>query len=313
MHHRGDGALEALVGVGDHQLHPAQAAGPQAAQERRPEGPVLGVADRQAQHLAAAVGAHAGGDHHRLDSRRAGPRGPSGRWRRGTGREAAVAERAVAEGADVLVELGADPRDLGLRDAGVDAQRATRSSTLRVEHAVDVGLHHHRPQRPVDPPPRLEQRREERARPQLGDPQLQVAGLGGEQRARGGRCAGSSARGCARTAAGADRLGRPPARSGPAAPAAAPSGQGRDRRPRAVRRAARTGHPYRGPSGAPCATCEVNAEVHPVAPQWPTDSRKSHHSTGRQLPRLTGHDQNGSVEPFWRPSAFPGMTRRSGP
>jgi hypothetical protein len=54
------------VGVGDHQPHARKAAGPQAAQEGRPERPVLGVTHRQAEHLAVAVGAHAGGDHDRL-------------------------------------------------------------------------------------------------------------------------------------------------------------------------------------------------------------------------------------------------------
>jgi len=43
--HRGDRGLQPGVGVADHQLDPAQAAGLQAAQERGPERPVLAVAD----------------------------------------------------------------------------------------------------------------------------------------------------------------------------------------------------------------------------------------------------------------------------
>jgi hypothetical protein len=53
---------------------------------------------------------------------------------------------------------------------------ATRSSTALVETPF-TDLHHHRIQGLVDPPPRLQDRREERAPPQLRDPQLHIAGL----------------------------------------------------------------------------------------------------------------------------------------
>jgi hypothetical protein len=43
---------------------------------------------------------------------------------------------------------------------------------------MHIGLHHHRQQRPVDAPTGLQQRREERAFPQLRDAQLNIAGLG---------------------------------------------------------------------------------------------------------------------------------------
>src|SRR4051794_37181758 len=43
---------------------------------------------------------------------------------------------------------------------------------------MDVGLHHHRVQRLIDPAPRLEDDREERALTQLRDPQPDVTGLG---------------------------------------------------------------------------------------------------------------------------------------
>lgn len=49
------------------QLHAAESAGLQAAQESCPERPVLGVADVEAENLSAAVGGDTGGDHHRLD------------------------------------------------------------------------------------------------------------------------------------------------------------------------------------------------------------------------------------------------------
>jgi hypothetical protein len=46
---------------------------------------------------------------------------------------------------------------------------------------MHIGLHHHRQQRPVDPSAWLHQRREERPLAQLGDAQLDVAGLGRQQ------------------------------------------------------------------------------------------------------------------------------------
>ena len=46
---------------------------------------------------------------------------------------------------------------------------------------MHIGLHDDRHQGPVDPAARLQQRREERPLPQLGDAQLDIAGLGGQQ------------------------------------------------------------------------------------------------------------------------------------
>jgi hypothetical protein len=52
--HLGDGLLEALVGVGDHQLHARQAAADQAAQELPPERLGLGRTHIQADDLTLA-------------------------------------------------------------------------------------------------------------------------------------------------------------------------------------------------------------------------------------------------------------------
>ena len=68
-HDRGDGLGEAGMGVGDDQLGTGESAGLQRAQERGPEGAVLGVTNVQPQDLAAAVGGHAGGDHDRSGRR----------------------------------------------------------------------------------------------------------------------------------------------------------------------------------------------------------------------------------------------------
>ena len=56
--------------IGDDQLHPAQAAGLQRAEERGPECPKLGVADIEPEHLTAPVSGHAAGDHDRLGTTR---------------------------------------------------------------------------------------------------------------------------------------------------------------------------------------------------------------------------------------------------
>src|SRR3546814_2615864 len=55
LEHPGDGRLDALVGVGDHQLDPGQAAALEPAQEVEPEGFGFRGADAHAQDLAPAV------------------------------------------------------------------------------------------------------------------------------------------------------------------------------------------------------------------------------------------------------------------
>jgi hypothetical protein len=168
------------VGVGDDQLDPAQTTGFEAAQERGPERTILGVADGEPQHLAPAVSADSGGHDHGLgddppiDSGLAIGRVEEHVGERGRG------QTAVAERADLDVEVGADPGDLGLGNAGVGAERLDQVVDLPGGHAVQVGLHHHREQRLIHPPAPLQQGREERAGPQLRDPQLQVAGGRGQ-------------------------------------------------------------------------------------------------------------------------------------
>ena len=58
-----DGGLEALVGVGDDQLHPAQVAAHQALEEGGPEGLGLGGTDMQPDDLALALGGGGHGDY----------------------------------------------------------------------------------------------------------------------------------------------------------------------------------------------------------------------------------------------------------
>jgi hypothetical protein len=58
-----DGLAQAQVGVGDDQLHALEPTSLERAQERRPERPVLAIANGEAEHLAAAITAHPGRHH----------------------------------------------------------------------------------------------------------------------------------------------------------------------------------------------------------------------------------------------------------
>jgi len=150
-----------------------------------PERPVLGVADVEAQDLAVSVGADPGGDHHGLGHHPTPDPGLAvGRVQEHI-RERRAGQGPVAERGDLLVQAGADPRDLGPGDPGVGAQRLDQVIDLAGGDPVQVGLHHHREQRLVHPTTPLQQRGEERPGAQLGDPQVQIA-RGGGQRPRPG-------------------------------------------------------------------------------------------------------------------------------
>lgn len=71
---------------------------------------------------------------------------------------------------------------------------------------MHAGLHDDRPQGPVDPAAGLEQRGEERTGAELGDAQLHVAGLGGQQAFPGTVAVGGAGLGVL-VAPGADRPG----------------------------------------------------------------------------------------------------------
>jgi hypothetical protein len=79
------------------------------------------------------------------------------------------------------VELGADPAHLRLGDPRLQPERDDQIVDLPGRDAMDVGLDHHREQRPVDPAGPLQHRREEAALAQLRDPQLDITGLRREQ------------------------------------------------------------------------------------------------------------------------------------
>lgn len=120
-HHHGDRGLEPGVGIRDHQLRSGQPAGFDRAEEGSPERAVLGVPDAEAEDLTTSVGGDAGGDHDRL-GHHAGAFAVTGATDSGfaVGRveedvgEVLLAQRPIGEPGNLLVEIGADPRDLGL-------------------------------------------------------------------------------------------------------------------------------------------------------------------------------------------------------
>jgi hypothetical protein len=176
-----DGLTKPQVGIGDDELHPGQPTSPQRPQERGPEGAVLAVANPKAEDLAAAVAAHPGGDHHGLgDDPPVDPCLAIGRVDKDVG-EGLAGQRPVPERAHFGVQVGADPADLALADAAVGTQGPDQVVDLAGGDPVQVGLHHHRKQRLVHPPAPLQQPGEERPRPQLRDPQLQIPSRGGCQ------------------------------------------------------------------------------------------------------------------------------------
>ena len=121
------------MGIGDDQLHPGQPTGLQAAQELGPEGAVLGVADGEAEDLAAAVTAHPGGDHHGLGGHPAIGSGLAVGGVHDHIREHLTGQRPIPEDGHLAVEVGADAADLALADAAVSPQGADQVVDLAVE------------------------------------------------------------------------------------------------------------------------------------------------------------------------------------
>ena len=107
--------------VGDDQPHPAQTALFQGAQESAPKHLVFGVADIDAEYLAAAgrrdPGRH--DDGHRGDLARPADVQVSGIEEHI--RETGVVQGPRSECFDLLIEPGANPGDLRLRDPGLHA------------------------------------------------------------------------------------------------------------------------------------------------------------------------------------------------
>ena len=174
--HLGDGSFQSFMGIRDHQLHAAQAAPGETAQELGPEGLGLRGADRQTQNLASAVAV----DPDRDDD---GDRDDAavlahlhiGRVEPEIGPVAF--ERPVEEGLHLVVDLAAQPADLALGDAG-HAHGLDQIIDRAGRDALDVGLLDHRRERLLGHPPRLQKAGEVAALAQLRDAQLDRAGTG---------------------------------------------------------------------------------------------------------------------------------------
>jgi hypothetical protein len=100
------------VGIGDHELHPGQAAGDQPAQKRQPAGPVLGGGDVQAQDLPVPVSIDPGRDqgvhvHHTAVLADLHDQGVDPDERVGP-----LIERTLAERGDLGIEMGSHLADL---------------------------------------------------------------------------------------------------------------------------------------------------------------------------------------------------------
>ena len=180
-HDLGGGLLESEMVVGDDQADPGQAPGPERAQQFGPERLVLAVAHGQAEDLPVAVGGDAGGDHHgSVHDPAPDPALEVGGVTEHIG-ELDMAQGPSPERLHLTVELAADPAHLALGDARRHAQRRDQVVDLASRHPMDVGLDDHCEQRPVDAPPPFQDGREEASRAQLGDLEIDVAGLGRQQ------------------------------------------------------------------------------------------------------------------------------------
>jgi hypothetical protein len=165
------------MAIGDDEADASKSPFSQTTQKRRPEGPVFAVPDINPEHLTIAIGAHAGGnddgpgDHPATDTsfHIGGVTEQVG--------ELAMVEAPCAEGLELFVELGTDPRGLGLRDTRGDTQGLHEIVDLSRRNPVHVGLHDDGIKSPIDSPPSLEDLGEERTTAQFRYSKLDVTGL----------------------------------------------------------------------------------------------------------------------------------------
>ena len=92
-----------------------------------------------------------------------------------------MVQTALPELGEFFVESPTNAADLGLGDPRRCTERLDQVVHLAGRDAVDVGLHHHRIEGPVDAPPALEEGGEEAAFAELGDRELEVTRRCGEQ------------------------------------------------------------------------------------------------------------------------------------
>ena len=159
------------MGIGDHQFDAAQPALGQAFDKARPERLGFGWTNAEADDLAPALGRDCHGDYRGdRDDAPAIPDLEVG------GVEPEIRplaiQWAIEEGVDPLVDVLAQLGDLALRDAG-EAHCLHQLVDPASRHAADPGLLDHHDQRLLGGLARLEERREVRTLPQLGNAQAQ--------------------------------------------------------------------------------------------------------------------------------------------
>jgi hypothetical protein len=168
-----NGGFEALVSVGNDQLHALEAAANQSAQELDPEGGGFRLAQTEPEDLAAAILVDAGGDYCRnrhdaailadLDVGRIKPEvGPL------------AVQRPLEERQHAGVDVLAQRRDLRLGDAG-HAQRLDQFIDLARRHTLDPGFLDHRRQRLLGGLARFQKSRKVGPLAQLRDLQVERA------------------------------------------------------------------------------------------------------------------------------------------
>ena len=182
----GDRLLEALVGVGDDQLHALQAAPDQGLEEAGPERLGLRGTDLEPDDLTPAVRVDREGDYRRYrDDAAALALLQVGGVKPQIGPLAL--QRPIEEGVDPLVNVLAELGDLGLRDArqahlagdagarggGGGGEGLDQVVDTAGRDAADPGLLDHCHQGLLGDPPGLQERREVRALAELGDAQLE--------------------------------------------------------------------------------------------------------------------------------------------
>jgi hypothetical protein len=171
--HFGDGDLDTLMRVRDHQLDAAQPTPRQLAEEVRPKSLGLRCADRQAQHLAPTGTVDANRDDHRYrDDAAVVTHLQVGRIQPHI-RPVAL-ERPVEEGLDLVIDLAAEPRHLALGDTA-HPHRLDEIVDRARRHTLDIGLLDHRRQRLLRHTPRLQEPWEVAALPELRNAQLHRA------------------------------------------------------------------------------------------------------------------------------------------
>jgi hypothetical protein len=161
-------AFRALVLVGDHQLDAREAPREEPAQQLAPEGPGLRGPHVQGDHLAVARLVHGIGHDQGLAAH--APVGPAHPLHLGVQPQIGIAtlERPLAEGRHLLIQGGADPRDLGLAQAS-DPQLLDHPLDLPGRHTVHAALHDHGHQGLLASGPGLQEAGEVGALAELGD------------------------------------------------------------------------------------------------------------------------------------------------